>query len=164
MTQKFYVNGNTGEYIGSWDGTEPEDLNAVEVPTIRPDVGFVWDFVLQDWFESYESKLAKATTILNALTRQAGLQVTALTYKVNNLDWVINGQDPDDPDYEPATPEEIAELPVRRAQLNKWNTYTRNLGKVKAQPTWPDAPVWPVMPEPYTDETQSVAAPVEAQA
>lgn len=91
--------------------------------------------------------------------RQANAQVFALQGRVNNLDWLINQQDPDDEDYTEPTADEIAELPVRRAQLTKWNSYTAKLNRVKTAAGWPRTPVWPVMPEPYTTETSLVAAP-----
>lgn len=100
--------------------------------------------------------LALNTAELERLQRLANAQVTALQGRVNNLNWVINEQDPDDEDYEPATPAEIAEYAVVKALLTKWNTYTRNLGKVKAQPDWPTNPIWPVQPTPYTSETSAV--------
>lgn len=110
---------------------------------------------LPQWFldqvTAYEV-LRDATTQLNALTRQANAQVTAVQGRVTNLEWLIEGQDPEDPDYIEPTAEEVAELPVRKAQLKAWNAYTTKLGRVKAQATWPNAPVWPVVPEPYTSE------------
>lgn len=105
--------------------------------------------------------LQQSTDQLNALTRQANAQVTALTGRVTTLDYVINGQDEDDPDYIAPTAAEIAELPVRKAQLKSWNSYNVKLGRVKTTAGWPAAPVWPVMPEPYTSETSAVALPTE---
>ena len=116
--------------------------------------------VFQTWTvipPTTEIWLRDSTRLLNAKTRQAGAQISAISTRILALEWAISGQDPEDPDYEPATPEEIAELPVRKAQLNKWNAYNRNLGKLKAVVTWPVNPIWPVMPEPYTDETSSKA-------
>lgn len=122
--------------------------------------------VFQSWVivpATTEDWLDDSTRRLNSKSRQAGAQITALTTRLAGLNWAISGQDPDDEDYEPATPEEIAELPVRTAQLTKWNSYNRKLGQVKTQATWPVDPVWPVMPEPYTSEMSSAgraAAPV----
>jgi hypothetical protein len=99
------------------------------------------------------------TDKLNALSRQANAQVTALQGRVNTLDYLINQQDPDDEDYIEPSAAEIAELPVRKAQLKSWNSYNVKLGRVSTQATWPSAPAWPVQPEPYTNETSAVVQP-----
>jgi hypothetical protein len=101
---------------------------------------------------TYEQWLEESTEILNALSRQAGAQLSAIGTRIEGLNFAIDGQDPEDPDYDPATPEEIAELPVRVAQRTKWNSYNRKLGQVKTQPGWPASVVWPAIPEPYTNE------------
>lgn len=135
-----------------------------------PEVGYLEKFiegplrregmrVFQSWVvipPTTDDWLADSTRILNAKSRQAGAQISAINTRILALEWAINDQDPEDPDYEPATPAEIAELPVRKAQLNKWNAYNRNLGKLKIAATWPVNPIWPTMPEPYTNETSSL--------
>lgn len=99
-----------------------------------------------------------ATDQLNALTRQANAQVTALAGRVATLDFLVNGQDEEDPDYIAPTAADVAELTQRKTQLKQWNTYNVKLGKVKAAAGWPANPTWPVMPEPYNNETSAVAA------
>ncbi len=105
-------------------------------------------------------QLTIATNDLTAKSRQATAQITAIQGRVTALDFTVNGQDPDDPDYLPPLDSEIAELPVRVAQLKAWNLYSTRLGRVKLQATWPSAPVWPVMPEPLTNEVSAVSAPL----
>lgn len=119
--------------------------------------------VFQTWIvvpPTTDDWLADSTRLLNAKSRQAGAQISALNTRISAWNWAIYEQDPEDPDYEPATPEEIAELPVRTAQLTKWNSYNRKLGQLKTSATWPVNPTWPVMPEPYTNETSKSANPV----
>jgi hypothetical protein len=102
--------------------------------------------------EMAAKQLAIATAQLNVLTRQANAQVTALEGRVSTIEYTINEQDPDDPEYIEPLPEEIAELPVRKAQLKSWNSYRTKLGRVNLQATWPAAVLWPAVPEPYTSE------------
>jgi hypothetical protein len=103
--------------------------------------------------------LAINTAELERLQRLANAQVTALQGRVNTLDYLINQQDPDDEDYIEPSAAEIADLPVRKAQLKSWNSYNVKLGRVSTQAAWPSAPVWPVQPEPYTNETSAVVQP-----
>lgn len=103
--------------------------------------------------------LAQANIKLNQLTRQANAQVTAVQGRVTALEFAVNGQDPDDPDYLPPLDSEVAELPVRIAQLKAWNLYNTRLGRVKLQAAWPSSPTWPAMPDPLTNETSAVAMP-----
>lgn len=98
-----------------------------------------------------EQYLEWANSELAQLQRQANAQVTALQGRVSTLN---------DPDMEGMyTDEEIAELPVRQAQLKAWKNYRLLLGRVPTQAKWPAAPEWPVMPEPYTNETSAVSVP-----
>ncbi|MCI8210771.1 hypothetical protein AUC61_14630 [Pseudomonas sp. S25] len=161
MVQKYYAHSLTGGYLGSWDGSEPDDENAVEVPEARPDIGFVWDFALGHWYESYESKLAKANLEHLRLTKEANAQVAALTGIVNTLDYAINGQDSDSEEYIEPTDAEITELPIRQKQLKAWNSYSLKLSRMPTQVTWPHDPVWPVVPETYSDEMSSAPAAPE---
>lgn len=119
------------------------------------------------WYRSWvvvpgtaEQWIEYSTEELQRRQRQANAQVTALSGRVTTLDYLINQQDPDDEDYIAPTPAEIAELPVRKAQLKSWNSYNVKLGRVSTAAGWPQKPAWPVMPEPYTNETSAVAAPI----
>lgn len=102
--------------------------------------------------------LMLATDRLNALTRQANAQVSDLAGRVTTLDFLLNGQDEEDPDYIPPTDADVAELAQRKTQLKQWNTYNVKLGKVKSAAAWPTAPAWPAMPEIYTNETAVLSA------
>ncbi|WP_434676560.1 phage tail protein [Pseudomonas sp. D3-10] len=59
-----------------------------------------------------------------------------------------------------ATPEDEAEQAALLLTLKAWKTYKFALGKVTVQPTWYQAPVWPV--EPPIPEI--IAAPMLAAA
>lgn len=96
---------------------------------------------------SAQEFLRGATADLNSRLRLATAQVSALQARVDAINDAIAGK------Y--ALPEEEEELPGRQVQLAAWKKYRVFLGRVSAQPTWPAAPVWPVEPEPYTNETSS---------
>lgn len=101
---------------------------------------------------STEQQEQAANNLLEAKLRQANAQVTALQGRVDAINDAI--------EFEEALPEEIAELPIRNAQLTLWKKYRVALGRVKAAPGWYQTPAWPAMPEPYTSETS--ASPVQA--
>ena len=90
------------------------------------------------------------TTEVERLQRLANAQVTALQGRVDTLNEAIEDGD--------ALPSEIAEQPIRTAQLKAWKDFRKLVGRVSLQATWPQAPLWPVQPEPYTNETSAVAA------
>lgn len=94
--------------------------------------------------------LAAATLSLNAYTRLATAQVSALQGRVDAINDATDGG------Y--VLPEETAELPGRVVQLAAWKKYRVLLGRVATQATWPSAPVWPDQPETYTDEMSAVTA------
>lgn len=91
--------------------------------------------------------LRAATADLNARTRLATAQVTALQARVATINDAIDGG------Y--SLPEEESELPTLTAPLAAWKKYRVLLGRVSTQTAWPIAPVWPVEPEPYNSETSS---------
>jgi len=92
-----------------------------------------------------------ATADLNARTRLATAQVTALQARVDTINDAVSGG------Y--ALPEEEAELPMLIAPLAAWKRYRVLLGRVSTQATWTAAPVWPTEPEPYNSETSGLAIP-----
>jgi len=98
-----------------------------------------------------EQWTAYQTAEVTRLQRLANAQVTALQGRVDTLNDAV--------DLDMATPAEMAEQPVRAAQLKAWKLYRVLVGRVSTQATWPSAPTWPVQPEPYTNETSAVAAP-----
>ena len=94
--------------------------------------------------------LLTATTQLNSSTRLATAQVTALQARVDTINDAISGG------Y--ALPEEEAELPTLTVPLAAWKKYRVLLGRVSTQATWPTAPVWPVAPASFTNETSAKVA------
>lgn len=119
-----------------------------------------WTFIIDDEntppppdpVPSPEQQEAIANALLDAKLRQANAQVTALQGRVDAINDAI--------EFEEVLPEELAELPIRKAQLTAWKKYRIDLGRVKTAPGWYQNPTWPTMPEPYTSETS--AAPVQA--
>lgn len=102
---------------------------------------------------------------LDSNQRVAILQISAIQSRIDAINYLINtGKpdhpdylEPDDPDYMEPTEEELAELPVRKAQLKSWNTYRGKLGRVTTSPGWYQTPAWPVTPTPYTSEMSGSA-------
>lgn len=101
-----------------------------------------------------------AFAVLYAKQRQALAQISAIQSRIDALNYLIDGQDPEDPDYLEPTDEEIAELPVRKAQLKLWNAYRVKLGRVTGLSGWYQTPAWPAVPETYTSEMSAEAPPV----
>ncbi|WP_085637858.1 MULTISPECIES: hypothetical protein [unclassified Pseudomonas] len=89
--------------------------------------------------------LRETTATLNARTRLATAQVTALQSRIDAINDAIDG--------EYALPEEVDEKPQRVAALADWKKYRVLLGRVTGLPVWPTAPSWPEQPEPYNEET-----------
>ncbi|WP_085634099.1 hypothetical protein [Pseudomonas sp. R16(2017)] len=89
--------------------------------------------------------LRETTANLNARTRLATAQVTALQSRIDAINDAIDG--------EYALPEEVDEKPQRVAALADWKKYRVLLGRVTGLPVWPTAPSWPEQPEPYNEET-----------
>lgn len=87
--------------------------------------------------------------LLDVKLHQSNAQVTALQGRVDAINDAI--------EFKEVLPEEIAELPIRSAQLTLWKKYRVALGRVKAAQGWYATPTWPVMPEPYTTATFSSA-------
>lgn len=85
------------------------------------------------------------TQELERLQRLANAQVAAVQGRVDTLNDAV--------ELDMATAAEVAEQPVRAAQLKAWKTYRILLGRVPTQADWPTNPVWPTIPEPYTSET-----------
>ncbi|QHE96879.1 hypothetical protein LCG56_27015 [Pseudomonas cannabina pv. alisalensis] len=96
--------------------------------------------------------LGEAQAQLETLARLADFQLAAMQRRVSNLEWLINEQDPEDPDYIEPNAEELADLAVRKAQMKSWNAYTTKLSRVKDQGTWPGSPAWPAPPAIYLDD------------
>lgn len=145
-------NGYAVEY---WPGTRlVKSINAV---ASADDVPEGCDFVsegdpLPQPVPSPQHMEDLAFADLASRQRQAILQISAIQSRIDAIDYLMNGQDEEDPEYMAPTPEEIAELPVRKAQLKTWNSYRAKLGRVTTIAGWYETPTWPTIPEPYTSE------------
>jgi Caudovirales tail fibre assembly protein. len=84
-------------------------------------------------------------------TQLAVAQKTALTNRISTLNDAI--------ELEMATPEEVAELPVRTLQLKQWKTYAILLGRVTTQSGWYTVVEWPAQPAEGMDLTVSAVSP-----
>lgn len=94
--------------------------------------------------------LASQSAKLVALKAVANAQKVALTNRIGELNDAI--------EYEVATPEEIAELPVRVAQRKEWGLYSIDLGRVTSQEGWPPNVTWPTPPAEGIDLTVSAVS------
>lgn len=94
--------------------------------------------------------LASQSAILVSLKQTAEAQKVALTNRVGTLNDAI--------ELEMATPEEVAELPLRKAQLVEWKRYAVLLGRVTSQAGWPPDVEWPVQPAAGMDLSISARA------
>jgi len=98
--------------------------------------------------------LASQSAKLQQLNQLAAAQKAALTNRIG----VIN----DAIEFEEATPAELAELPVRQAQLTAWKRYAVLLGRVTTQEGWPPNVIWPEQPADGMDLSVSAARPAQA--
>lgn len=131
--------------------------SCVDISDVSPLPEFNWSAyqVNGEWvFAPYvappltpEQILANQSEKLAYLKRIAELQKTALTARIGVLNEAI--------DYEIATPEEVAELPLRVAQRKEWGLYAIYLGRVTSQEGWPPDVDWPVQPIAGMDLTTS---------
>lgn len=95
--------------------------------------------------------IASNTTKLQQANQLAAAQKTALTNRVSTLNDAV--------ELEMATPAEIAELPVRQAQLLEWKRYAVYLGRITQQAGWALTVDWPIQPPEGMDLTVSAVAP-----
>lgn len=105
--------------------------------------------------ESSEQILQRQSVKLQTLTWAAQAQKSALTNRVSTLNDAV--------ELEMATPEELIELPKRKAQLVEWKRYAIMLGRVTSQEGWPPEVDWPVPPLEGMDLTVSAVAPDSPQ-
>lgn len=94
--------------------------------------------------------LDSQSAILVSLKQIAEAQKTALTNRVGTLNDAI--------ELEMATPEEVAELPIRKDQLVEWKRYAVLLGRVTSQAGWPPNVDWPAQPAEGMDLSVSARA------
>jgi hypothetical protein len=95
--------------------------------------------------------IAANTSTLQQANQLTTAQKTALTNRIDTLNDAI--------ELKMATPEEVAELPVRTAQLLEWKRYAVFLGRVTGQTGWALTVVWPAQPAEGMDLTVSATAP-----
>lgn len=147
-----------------WDGiaewAPPEGFFAVIAP---PEVQVGWSYADGEFVAppppelpppTPEEILASQSAKLVALKAVANAQKIALTNRISELNDAV--------EYEVATPEEIAELPVRVAQRKSWGLYSIDLGRVTSQEGWPPNVTWPTQPAEGMDlsvSSTSVARP-----
>lgn len=101
-----------------------------------------------------EQILASQSAKLSAMKSVANAQKNALANRISELNDAI--------EYDVATPDEIAELPVRVAQRKLWGLHSIDLGRVTSQEGWPPDVIWPVAPTEGMDLTVSAFAPEQA--
>lgn len=145
----------SGGYIYEyWPGTELlKSWTIIDDQTNTPEG---WHFVgFEDGppghpVESPAQQEASAFTILDSKQRQATIQISAIQSRIDAINDAIS--------FERALPEEVAELPVRTAQLKVWKDYRIDLGRVTTISGWYQTPDWPITPAPFTSE-MSASAP-----
>lgn len=113
----------------------------------------IWSF--SPYVPTDAESSASNSALLQRYTQLATAQKSALTNRIG----VIN----DGIELGEATPAEIAELPVRQAQLIEWKRYALYLGRVTSQEGWALIAVWPVQPTEGMDLTVSSVAPSSPQ-
>lgn len=122
-------------------------------PAYRPNLGTVEDDDPRylEFMNPPPDYLAINSAILLQATQLAAAQKTSLANRIGTLNDAI--------ELEMSTPEEIAELPLRQAQLLEWKRYAVLLGRVTGQDGWPPEVDWPVQPAEGMDLTVSASAP-----
>lgn len=83
-------------------------------------------------------QLAAAKAELASRNSRAVAQIVRIQDRIDTIGFGI--------DIGEATPEEEAEQAALVVPLKAWKAYKFALGKVTVQPTWYQAPVWPVEP------------------
>lgn len=84
------------------------------------------------------AQLAAAKLDLASRNNKAAAQIVRIQDRIDTIGFGI--------EIGEATPEEEAEQAALLLTLKAWKTYKYALGKVTVQPTWYQAPVWPVEP------------------
>ncbi|WP_434707005.1 phage tail protein [Pseudomonas sp. D4-18] len=84
------------------------------------------------------SQLTTAKADLAERNTRAAVQVARVQDRIDTIGMGI--------EIGEATPEDEAEQAALLLTLKAWKTYKYALGKVTVQPTWYQAPVWPVEP------------------
>jgi hypothetical protein len=84
------------------------------------------------------AELAAAKALLASRNAQAIAQISRIQDRIDTIDFGI--------DIGEATAEDEAEQAALTLNLKAWKTYKFALGKVTVQPTWYQAPIWPIEP------------------
>jgi len=84
------------------------------------------------------AQLSAAKLDLASRNNKAAAQIVRIQDRIDTIGFGI--------EIGEATPEEEAEQAALLLNLKAWKTYKYALGKVTVQPTWYQAPVWPVEP------------------
>lgn len=98
------------------------------------------------------AELAAAKALLASRNAQAIAQISRIQDRIDTINFGI--------DIGEATAEDEAEQTALTLNLKAWKTYKFALGKVTVQPTWYQAPIWPI--EPPIPEI--IAAPLLSEA
>jgi hypothetical protein len=148
------------KYVQFLDATEAKitgEFAAPQDPETTPFYGEVEDddprYLL--WLNPPPDYLSINSAELQRRTQLAAAQKVALTNRIGTLQDAI--------ELDEATPAEIAELPVRQAQLIEWKRYAIYLGRVTTQEGWYTVVVWPIEPAEGMDLTVSAVAPGSSQ-
>ncbi|QJD55075.1 putative glycoside hydrolase protein [Pseudomonas phage MR15] len=88
--------------------------------------------------EQLARELSAAKTDLAARNSGAAQQIARIQDRIETLGYGIEAGE--------ATEEEETEAAALAPVLKAWKAYKFALGKVTAQPTWHQTPVWPVAP------------------
>jgi hypothetical protein len=83
--------------------------------------------------------LAAARLELGTRNTAAALQITRIQDRVETLGYGV--------EFDELTEEDKAELAQLTVSLKAWKKYKFDLGKVTAQSTWYQAPIWPTAPD-----------------
>lgn len=132
-------------------------LGSPQDPALYPNQGELADDDQRvlDYLNPPQNILTTQSAKLQGLIQLASAQKIALTNRIGVLNDAI--------ELEEATPDEVAELPVRQAQLLEWKRYAIYLGRVTTQEGWPPDVVWPIQPAEGMDLTVSALAPDSPQ-
>lgn len=150
------------KYVQFSDETQTKIISVFsspQDPEYWPNMGEVEDDDQRylDFINPPPDYLAINSARLQAATQLAAAQKSALTNRIGTITDAI--------DFDEATPDEIAELPERQAQLILWKKYAISLGRVTTQPGWHLVVDWPVEPPEGMDLSVSAVAgrPAAAQ-
>ena len=143
-------------YVQFSDATKTKIVTVFGGPQNPDDFDFLGeveddDPMYLDFINPQPSILEVQSAKLLALNQLASSQKTALASRVETLSDAV--------ELEMATPAEIAELPIRKAQLVEWKRYAVFLGRVTSQEGWPPEVEWPVQPLSGMDLTVSSVEP-----